>query len=110
MEITFTYEGEEIVVRHVPLRVAHEAEKALQVGFTDSQSSQMMVLLYAGLREKNPDKPAFMLADEVMGFDLFSLGTVEDDRPLESEGNGAAPDLPPATGLPPSEASVSPSP
>jgi hypothetical protein len=106
--IKFKYEGREVVVDRAPLRQTHEGEKALGIGLNDSDSARLMVLLFVGLRRENPDKPATMIADEIMDYDLFELGDVEEDEtPFGPQRkNGSDPESQQPTGLPPSEVSV----
>jgi hypothetical protein len=75
----FKIDGREVVVDRAPLRQVHEGEKALGVGLTDSDSARLMVLLFVGLRREDPDKPAVLIADEIMDMDMFELDSTENE-------------------------------
>jgi hypothetical protein len=106
--ITFKYGGREVIVERAPLRQVYEGEQALGVGLTDSDSARLMVLLFVGLRREDPDKPAVILADEIMDYDLFDLDSSEgDETPFGPQANGQDLESLPPTGPLPSEVSAS---
>lgn len=112
MQARFTYDGKTIEVNRVPLRVSHEAEKALGVAASDGDTARLMVLLFAGIRAEFPDRTAVSIADEVMDFDLLEIDaedTTEADPLGEPSRNGAESESRSNIGTLPSESAASPS-
>jgi hypothetical protein len=109
MDVRLKIAGKEYHLQHMPLREKHEAELALGMGMTDTETASVLVMLFVAMRQEEPTKPAGMIADEILNADLFDMESVEEASPLETEGNGSAPDHPAPTGLRPLEPSASPS-
>lgn len=71
------------------IRESCEAEKHLGMSIEDGFTARIAVMLFAALRKEEPDKPPYLIAEEVMNADLGSLEEVEEARPPEVAPEGA---------------------
>lgn len=85
---------------HLRVGEVIEAEKALGLTMTDGWGAQIAVSLFVAMRNKEPEKPATVIAGEVLQVDISALEEVED--PLPDAPKGADQGDPETSGAPPS--------
>ena len=74
----FRIDGRELEsIENIRIGEACEAEKALGLDMEAGFTARIAVMLFVSMRRADPNKPAHLLADEVMRADLSTLEEVE---------------------------------
>lgn len=81
----FKIGGRELEADGIRVRELCEAEKALQVNMSDGTGAAVAIQLFVALRREDKNKPAGVLADEVMSADITTFEEVEDESPPAEE-------------------------
>jgi hypothetical protein len=70
---------------NLTVRELVEAEQALGFSMDSGSGAQMAVLLFVAMRKADPNKPAALLADDVLNSDISTVEEVEgEDPPAET--------------------------
>lgn len=96
----FRIDGVELEApEHLRIGEVIEAEKALGLSMDQGLGAQMAVALFIAMRNKEPEKPATLIASEVLQADMSGLEEVEESPPADAP-KGADPEAPPTSGTP----------
>lgn len=94
----FRIDGVELEApEHLRIGEVIEAEKALGFSMDSGWGAQMAVTLFIAMRNKEPEKPATLIASEVLQADMSALEEVEESPPADAP-KGADPEAPPTSG------------
>lgn len=89
----FRIDGVELEApEHLRVGEVIEAEKALGLSMDQSWGAQMAVALFVAMRTREPEKPATLIASEVLQVDMSGLEEVEEESPPVDAPKGADPE------------------
>ena len=88
--------GKEYKATRPRVREVCEAEKALQMNAAEGVGAAIAVKMFAAIRQVEPDRPAFQIADMVLNSELDDDMILDDEEEAEQEEEASPPAEAPA--------------